>query len=166
MKARARGDRRIASQNYKPELPRQLHHQLHFKPEQLYFKKGSWIGLVCCHVTLTRALRARRARPPEVPEIFSCFAALPGCAAPLCLPCAHGPSRAANERTTNWITLCRFTTYRHRFARAAPAPRAKRKIRRIVDVHRPSRLLSTFPSDRRDPRQCSRARSVRKHLVR
>ena len=34
---------------------------------------------------------------------------------------------------------CRFTTYRHRFARAAPAPRAKRKIQRIVDVHRPSR---------------------------
>ena len=41
---------------------------------------------------------------------------------------------------------CRFTTYRHRFARAAPAPRAKpqsvmtkRKIRRIVDVRRPSR---------------------------
>ena len=36
--------------------------------------------------------------------------------------------------------FCRFTTYRHRFARAAPAPRAKRnEIQRIVDVHRPSR---------------------------
>ena len=37
---------------------------------------------------------------------------------------------------------CRFTTYRHRFARAAPAPRANRndaKIQRIVDVRRPSR---------------------------
>ena len=37
---------------------------------------------------------------------------------------------------------CRFTTYRHRFALAAPAPRAKRnddsKIQRIVDVRRPS----------------------------
>ena len=35
---------------------------------------------------------------------------------------------------------CRFTTYRHRFARAAPAPRAKRNdaIQRIVDVRRPS----------------------------
>ena len=53
---------------------------------------------------------------------------------------------------------CRFTTYRHLFARAAPAPRAKRnEIQRIVDVRRPStmvrvpllrraaRLLSTFP---------------------
>ena len=43
---------------------------------------------------------------------------------------------------------CRLITYRHRFARVAPAPRAKRnddskkdnsKIRRIVDAHRPSR---------------------------
>ena len=45
---------------------------------------------------------------------------------------------------------CRFTTYRHRFARAAPAPRAKRndsknrKIRRIVDAHRPSTCVSTW----------------------
>ena len=36
---------------------------------------------------------------------------------------------------------CRLSTYRHRFARAAPAPRAKRNdemIQRIVDVRRPS----------------------------
>ena len=32
---------------------------------------------------------------------------------------------------------CRLTTYRHRFARVTPAPRAKRKIQRIVDAHRP-----------------------------
>ena len=39
---------------------------------------------------------------------------------------------------------CRFTTYRHRFARAAPAHRAKRnEIQRIVDVHRPS--IITLP---------------------
>ena len=54
-----------------------------------------------------------------------------------------------------WLAgLCRFTTYRHRFARAAPAPRAKRN-ERIVDVHRPSsraaRLLSTFPSEAKKP---------------
>ena len=29
---------------------------------------------------------------------------------------------------------CRFTTYRHRFARVAPAPRAKLIIQRIVDA--------------------------------
>ena len=45
---------------------------------------------------------------------------------------------------------CRFTTYRHRFARAAPAPRAKRndskrKIQKIVDVRRLSmRPIFTF----------------------
>ena len=43
---------------------------------------------------------------------------------------------------------CRFTTYRHRFARAAPAPRAKRKIRRIVDVHRPSKPRASRVSPR------------------
>ena len=41
-------------------------------------------------------------------------------------------------------TDCRFTTYRYRFARAAPAPRAKRKIRRIVDAHRPSNDVAFF----------------------
>ena len=40
---------------------------------------------------------------------------------------------------------CRLSTYRHRFARAAPAPRAKRKIQRIVDVHRPSRCEVRSP---------------------
>ena len=62
---------------------------------------------------------------------------------------------------------CRFTTYRHRFARVAPAPRAKleeiqrfnskiqrfnskiqrfnSKIQRIVDVRRPSNSCQTLP---------------------
>ena len=54
---------------------------------------------------------------------------LPGVAAHSMIIVGRGgrPSRRA---------LCRFTTYRHRFARAAPAPRAK--IQRIVDVRRPS----------------------------
>ena len=52
-----------------------------------------------------------------------------------------------SERGDNKLDnfTCRYTTYRHRFTRAAPAPRAKRndvmmkrKIQRIVDVHRPS----------------------------
>ena len=34
---------------------------------------------------------------------------------------------AAAPRIAKPVYLCRFTTYRHRFARAAPAPRAKRK---------------------------------------
>ena len=38
------------------------------------------------------------------------------------------------------ILIYRFTTYRHRFARVAPAPRAKLKIRRIVDARRPSNI--------------------------
>ena len=46
---------------------------------------------------------------------------------------------------------CRFTTYRHRFARAAPAPRAKRnEIRRIVDVHRPSSAAPAPRAKRND----------------
>ena len=37
--------------------------------------------------------------------------------------------REANERTTSWIMTCRLITYRQRFARAAPAPRAKNRGR-------------------------------------
>ena len=43
------------------------------------------------------------------------------------------------------LFCCRLSTYRHRFARAAPAPRAKRKIQRIVDVRRPSTFLLLDP---------------------
>ena len=51
----------------------------------------------------------------------------------------------SNKKQFRNIGDCRFTTYRHRFARAAPAPRAKRndaKIQKIVDVHRPSILVN------------------------
>ena len=41
-------------------------------------------------------------------------------------------------RCLRTLRTCRLSTYRHRFARAAPAPRAKRKIQKIVDVRRPS----------------------------
>ena len=52
------------------------------------------------------------------------------------LPRSASNQNISNKRFTKsagFVYLsCRFTTYRHRFARAAPAPR------RIVDVHRPS----------------------------
>ena len=50
-------------------------------------------------------------------------------------PCAHGkkgPGQGKFVTMPDVAWCCRLTTYRHRFARAAPAPR------RIVDVHRPS----------------------------
>ena len=50
------------------------------------------------------------------------------------------------ENILRAVSACRLSTYRHRFARAAPAPRAKRndaKIQRIVDVRRPSSKRQT-----------------------
>ena len=49
---------------------------------------------------------------------------------------------------------CRFTTYRHCFARVAPAPRAKlidSKIQRIVEARRPSRIAGLRGSSLRFP---------------
>ena len=72
-------------------------------------------------VTLTRALRARRARPPAcvstwLGELFE--ALLSGGGSLLRRP----PIRVGADAGR----CCRLTTYRYRFARAAPAPRAKR----------------------------------------
>ena len=57
---------------------------------------------------------------------------------------ARTSARFAKAKCTRiaWRCGCRLTTYRHRFARAAPAPRAKHKIQRIVDVHRPSSVAA------------------------
>ena len=69
---------------------------------------------------LSRCLRTLRARPAAEQLNFS--ATREGLWSEHCVPMLWSPFS------------CRFTTYRHRFARAAPAPRAK--IQRIVDCGR------------------------------
>ena len=52
-------------------------------------------------------------------------------------------ARRARPPEVRSVRNCRFTTYRHRFERVAPAPRAK-LIQRIVDARRSSTCKSTW----------------------
>ena len=76
-------------------------------------------GQCCLTFHLTRCLRTLRARLQSSHSVA-----------------ARGAREGPWSGQPNVVRpcCCRFTTYRHRFARAAPAPRAWNR----VDVHRPS----------------------------